>query len=159
MLMDNSNSGRYNEALNQGQEVFEQAPSNFEAPAETGMQSLENPADERANNNAETQRMRGELEGFFEQQSTNADAATEGIGEKEPEALSPELEELNQIAVPKDAKTIPTAFASKAQSIIEKDLKNNDPAAAVDDFNNARWTYMKKAFGRNLGDGLNGNKG
>jgi len=157
MLMDNSNSGRYGEALNPGQETFEQAPDDFEASVENGMQNPESVVDARANDNVETQRMRGELEGFFEQRTN---VVAEEIGEKEPEVLSPELEELKGVAVPKDAGSMPSAFASKAQSIIDKSLnKDKDPAAAVEELCNIRWTYMEKAFGRKLGDGLNGNKG
>lgn len=143
--------------MNSGQEAFEQVPDNFDASAENGMRNPESAVDARANDNAETQRMRGELEGFFEQQTN---VVAEEIGEKEPEVLSPELEELKDVTVPKDAGSMPSAFASKAQSIIDKSLnKDKDPAAAVEELCNIRWTYMEKVFGRKLGDGLNGNKG
>lgn len=64
---------------------------------------------------------------------------------------SPELRELSQIAVPRDAEQLPKPYMDKVVTIIHKDRK--DPHQLVTDLDLARWDMMRKAFNRKRGDG------
>ena len=69
---------------------------------------------------------------------------------------SPRIAELEQIEVSRDAEALPKAYVEKVSQIINED--KNDPHKLMSDLDKARWDLMKKAFGRNRGDGLNGGK-
>lgn len=155
MLMDNSVAREANGEVNRDDLGAEQLPDSFESQNDNNESLEANAVDARANNNAETQRMRGELQEMFTQNKEGANEVVE-VGEKDEAPVMPELEKLRSIEVPKDAKTIPSAFANEAQSIIDKKLKEGNAAGATDALSKIRWDYMEKAFSRNLGDGLNG---
>lgn len=157
MLMDNSGAREANGEMQQAQFGPEQLANSFETSNENSEALEMNAVDARANDNAETQRMRGELQDMFARNNEEA-AEAEAIGEAEPILGDPELEKLRGIDVPRDASTIPSAFASEAQRVLDKSIsKDKDPSLAVEQMSEMRWNYMEKAFGRKMGDGLNGN--
>lgn len=155
MLMDNSVAREANGEVDRDDLGAERLPDSFESQNDNNESLEANAVDARANNNAETQRMRGELQEMFAQREETA-SKIEEVGEKEEAPAMPELDKLRSIDVPKDAKTIPSAFANEAQSIVDKKLKEGDVAGATDALSKIRWEYMEKAFSRKLGDGLNG---
>ncbi len=73
------------------------------------------------------------------------------------EVETPALAELKNINVPRDAERLPKEYVAAITKIIESDKR--DPHRLVDDLDEARWDMLKKAYGRNLGDGLNGSGG
>jgi len=77
--------------------------------------------------------------------------------EKPQEVETPALTELKGINVPRDAERLPKDYVTAITKIINSDKR--DPHKLVDDLDEARWDMLKKAYGRNLGDGLNGNGG
>ena len=70
---------------------------------------------------------------------------------------TPALVELKNIEVPRDAERLPKEYVAAITKIIESDKR--DPHKLLDDLDQARWDMLKKAYGRNLGDGLNGSGG
>ena len=70
---------------------------------------------------------------------------------------TPALTELKSINVPRDAERLPKHYVNAITKIINSDKR--DPHKLVDDLDEARWDMMEKAFGRKLGDGLNGSGG
>ena len=70
---------------------------------------------------------------------------------------TPALTTLKGIDVPRDAERLPKEYVAAITKIIESDKR--DPHKLVDDLDEARWDMLKKAYGRNLGDGLNGSGG
>ena len=150
MLMDNSGAAREAGGLDKrpAQKSVEQARDDFGDSSDERFEALEkalNAVDARANDNPETQRMREELKGMFANKD-NPPEQTEVVGEAEPEEGLPELEKLRAIKVPENAPVMPSAFASEAQSLVDKSLKDKDPAEAVDRFYEIRWTYLQDAF-------------
>lgn len=73
------------------------------------------------------------------------------------EVETPALATLKSINVPRDAERLPKEYVTAITKIIESDKR--DPHKLVDDLDEARWDMLKKAYGRNLGDGLNGSGG
>ena len=73
------------------------------------------------------------------------------------EVETPALATLKSIEVPRDAERLPKEYVAAITKIIESDKR--DPHKLVDDLDEARWDMLKKAYGRNLGDGLNGSGG
>lgn len=69
-------------------------------------------------------------------------------------AETPALTELKSINVPRDAERLPKEYVAAITKIINADKR--DPHKLVDDLDAARWDMLSKAYGRNLGDGLNG---
>ena len=66
---------------------------------------------------------------------------------------TPALTALKSIDVPRDAERLPKEYVAAITKIIESDKR--DPHKLVDDLDEARWDMLSKAYGRNLGDGLN----
>lgn len=118
------------------------------SPEQT-MQTSENAVDARANSSAEAQRAKVELEQFFAQKAEQKANAVEEV-----KARIEPSEELAEIPVERDAKAMPSAYYKKTMDMIKKD--ENDPHELCDDLAEARWDFMRKIFGRDLGDGLNG---
>ncbi len=73
--------------------------------------------------------------------------------EQEPERAS--ITELKAIEIQRDAESLPKEYVNKVSAIIKEDSK--DPHQLSADCDILRWDLMRKAFGRNRGDGLNGN--
>ena len=113
------------------------------------MQASENAVDARANNTAEAQKAKQELEQFFAQKAEQKASAVEEV-----KARIEPSEELAEIPVERDAKAMPSAYYKKTMEMIKKD--ENDPHELCDDLAEARWDFMRKIFDRDLGDGLNG---
>lgn len=113
------------------------------------MQASENAVDARANNTAEAQKAKQELEQFFAQKAEQKANAVEEV-----KARIEPSEELAEIPVERDAKAMPSAYYKKTMEMIKKD--ENDPHELCDDLAEARWDFMRKIFDRDLGDGLNG---
>ena len=111
--------------------------------------TAENVVDTRAKDTAEARKAKAELEQFFAQKAEQkANAGEEAKARIEPS------EELAEIPVQRDAKAMPGAYYKKTMEMIKRD--ENDPHELCDDLAEARWDYMRKAYGRDLGDGLNG---
>ena len=70
---------------------------------------------------------------------------------------SPEVEALKSVNVSRDAEELPKEYVEGISKIISAD--KDDPRKLLNDLDIARWDMMKKAFGRNKGDGLNGSGG
>ena len=70
---------------------------------------------------------------------------------------TPALTELKNIDIPRDAESLPKSYAAAIARVISADKR--DPHKMVDDLDEARWDMLRKAYGRNLGDGLNGSGG
>ena len=70
----------------------------------------------------------------------------------EPE--TPEMTELKQIEVPRDAESLPKKYVDAVAKVIK--LDRQDPNKLASDVNTMKWDMMGKAYGRKLGDGLNG---
>ena len=70
---------------------------------------------------------------------------------------TPALTTLKSINVSRDAERLPKEYVAAITKIIESDKR--DPHKLIDDLDEARWDMLKKAYGRNLGDGLNGSGG
>jgi hypothetical protein len=113
------------------------------------MLASENAVDARANNTAEAQKAKQELEQFFAQKAEQKASAVEEV-----KARIEPSEELAEIPVERDAKAMPSAYYKKTMEMIKKD--ENDPHELCDDLAEARWDFMRKIFDRDLGDGLNG---
>ena len=76
-------------------------------------------------------------------------------GKKEqPDDKTPEEAEIAEIYVPHDAKEIPKKFVNQVKKCAQKYEKNPREFLNIADF--ARWTYLKGAYDRELGDGLDG---
>lgn len=65
-------------------------------------------------------------------------------------------EALGDLPVPRDAGKLPKAYQAAVAKIINRNSK--DPHKLLAELDAARWDFMKKAFARNRGDGLNGNQ-
>jgi len=97
------------------------------------------------------------MEGVAEKQSSAMPVtAPVDFAKKDEAEESPRVAELEQIEVARDAEALPKAYVAKISQIINEG--KNDPHKLMDDLDKARWDLMKKAFGRNRGDGLNGSK-
>lgn len=70
---------------------------------------------------------------------------------------SPEVAMLKSVNVSRDAEELPKEYVEGISKIISAD--KDDPRKLLNDLDIARWDMMKKAFGRNKGDGLNGSGG
>lgn len=143
------NLGGRNEVSRQTEAMRSQ--ENFVASnnPEQMMQASENIGDARANNTAEAQRAKAELEQFFAQKAEQKANAVE-----QTKARIEPSEELASIPVERDADKMPSAYYKKTVEIIKKN--ENDPHTLCDSLATARWDFMRKIFGRDLGDGLNG---
>ena len=142
------NLGGRNEVLRQTEAVRSRENFNAMAP-EQATSVAESALDMRANNTAEARKAKEELEQFFAQKAEQkADEVVEAKVRIEPS------EELAEIPVERDAKAMPSAYYKKTMEMIKKD--ENDPHELCDDLAEARWDFMRKIFGRDLGDGLNG---
>ena len=67
---------------------------------------------------------------------------------------TPALTELKGINIQRDAESLPKEYVAAITKIINSDKR--DPHKLVDDLDAARWDMLKKAYNRDLGDGLNG---
>ena len=146
LLMDNL--GGRNEVSRQAEAMRSQENFASNNP-EQMMQAPENSFDARANNTAEAQRAKAELEQFFAQKAEQKASAVEEVKVR----IEPS-EELAEIPVERDAKAMPGVYYKKTIEMIKKD--ENDPHELCDDLVKARWDFMRKIFNRDLGDGLNG---
>lgn len=70
--------------------------------------------------------------------------------------LAEDLDALEKIEVQENSERAPNAFIYQYEDGIDKRLKNGKPGEAVEFSDKARWSYMRRCFNRNLGDGLNG---
>lgn len=82
---------------------------------------------------------------------------TQPVEENAAPQETPALTTLKSIDVPRDAERLPKEYVAAITKIIESDKR--DPHKLVDDLDEARWDMLSKAYGRNLGDGLNGSGG
>ncbi len=64
------------------------------------------------------------------------------------------IAKLSEIKIQRNAESLPKAYEKAVQRIVERSRK--DPFRLVQEMDIARWDMMGKAFGRKLGDGLNG---
>ncbi len=143
------NLGGRNEVSKQAEAMRSQEDFSSLDGFEQVTSTAENVVDARAKDTAEVRKAKAELEQFFAQkaeQKTNA-------GEEAKARIEPS-EELAEIPVQRDAKAMPGAYYKKTMEMIKRD--ENDPHELCDDLAEARWDYMRKAYGRDLGDGLNG---
>ncbi len=113
------------------------------------------PAGERpVEMNAETESVVGEM--ASEAQSSAMPVAQPVVADDtDEEPVSPEVATLQSIEVQRDAENLPKEYVNGISEIIKKD--KSDPHKLSLDLDIARWDLMRKAFGRNRGDGLNGN--
>ena len=96
-----------------------------------------------------------ETAGVSEKQSSAMPTTDKADDKKEEEEKeTPALTELKSIDVPRDAEKLPPQYVNKIAKIVETDKK--DPYQLVEDLDVARWDMMRKAFGRQMGDGLTG---
>ncbi len=142
------NLGGRIENSRQSEAIRSQESMSLNGP-EQMMQASENAVDARANNTAEAQKAKQELEQFFAQKAEQKANAVEEV-----KARIEPSEELAEIPVERDAKAMPSAYYKKTMEMIKKD--ENDPHELCDDLAEARWDFMRKIFDRDLGDGLNG---
>lgn len=142
------NLGGRIENSRQSEAIRSQESMSLNGP-EQMMQASENAVDARANNTAEAQKAKQELEQFFAQKAEQKASAVEEV-----KARIEPSEELAEIPVARDAKAMPSAYYKKTMEMIKKD--ENDPHELCDDLAEARWDFMRKIFDRDLGDGLNG---
>lgn len=142
------NLGGRIENSRQSEAIRSQESMSLNGP-EQMMQASENAVDARANNTAEAQKAKQELEQFFAQKAEQKATAVEEV-----KARIEPSEELAEIPVARDAKAMPSAYYKKTMEMIKKD--ENDPHELCDDLAEARWDFMRKIFDRDLGDGLNG---
>lgn len=142
------NLGGRIENSRQSEAIRSQESMSLNGP-EQMMQVSENAVDARANNTAEAQKAKQELEQFFAQKAEQKANAVEEV-----KARIEPSEELAEIPVERDAKAMPSAYYKKTMEMIKKD--ENDPHELCDDLAEARWDFMRKIFDRDLGDGLNG---
>jgi hypothetical protein len=76
-----------------------------------------------------------------------------GNAEVKPDE-APAMEELRKINIPRDAERLPKEYAVAFAKVVEEDKR--DPHQLVEDVKKSRWDLLEKAYGRKLGDGLNG---
>ena len=115
-------------------------------------ENLNQMGEEPMDSNAETEAVVGEV--ASEQASSAMPAAPmvdDNSGQTEERA---KITELKAIEIKRDAEALPKEYVNKVSEIIKEDSK--DPHQLSADCDILRWDLMKKAFGRNLGDGLNG---
>ena len=103
--------------------------------------------------NAETEAAVGEMASEA-QSSAMPVAQPVPTDDADGEPMSPEVATLQSIEIQRDAEELPKEYVNGISEIIKKD--KSDPHKLSLDLDIARWDLMKKAFGRNLGDGLNG---
>ena len=97
------------------------------------------------------------------------ESAESSVGEKASEQISSAMpvakpaedgdearEALADLQVPRDAEKLPKAYQAAVTKIVNRNSK--DPHKLLAELDVARWDFMKKAFARNRGDGLNGNQ-
>ena len=101
--------------------------------------------------NAETEAITSEV--AAEQASSAMPVATT-TDEDSAQPESAKITELKAIEIKRDAEELPKEYVNKVSEIIKEDGK--DPHQLSTDCDILRWDLMRKAFGRNLGDGLNG---
>ena len=89
-----------------------------------------------------------------ETQSSTMPVMAPPVEESEETAVTPEVENLQKIDIPRDAEELPKEYVAAVSKVIESDKK--DPYQLVSDLDKARWDLLKKAYGRKIGDGLNG---
>ena len=143
------NLGGRNEVSKQAEAMRSQEDFSSLDGFEQVTSSAENVVDARAKDTAEVRKAKAELEQFFAQKAEQKANA----GEEAKTRIEPS-EELAEIPVQRDAKAMPGAYYKKTMEMIKRD--ENDPHELCDDLAEARWDYMRKAYGRDLGDGLNG---
>lgn len=119
----------YEQFLNSGENLTPQA----EAPVEM---------------NAETEAVVGEVA------AEQTPVAAPMPADEPAEVQSAEMQAVEQIEIPRDAENIPKNYADAVAKVIQKDKE--DPNQLCSDVDKMRWDLMKKAFGRNRGDGLHG---
>lgn len=155
MLMDNMGVGGGNAGENKG--IFS-APEN-----------VPNPMGE-VPNFEEFLNSREDLKPQIEAPAEMIENAEASMGEKAPEQMSNVMpvqtqakpaedgdearEMLTNIPVPRDAEKLPKAYNAAVTKIINRNSK--DPHKLLAELDVARWDFMRKAFARNRGDGLNG---
>lgn len=112
------------------------------------------PAGERpVEMNAEAEAAVGEMASEA-QSSAMPVAQSVSTDDADEEPMSPEVATLQSIEIQRDAEELPKEYVNGISEIIKKD--KSDPHKLSLDLDIARWDLMKKAFGRKLGDGLNG---
>ena len=94
----------------------------------------------------------GEMAG--DMQSSAMPVAPTPVMKNEEGSVSQEVEDLQKINIERDAEQLPKEYVAAVAKIIESDKK--DPYQLVTDLDKARWDLLKKAYGRNKGDGLSG---
>ena len=79
---------------------------------------------------------------------------SDGGKKEQPDDKTPEEAEISEIYVPQDAKEIPKKFVNQVKTFAQKYEKNPHEFSKIMDF--SRWNYIKKAYHRKMGDGLEG---
>lgn len=67
---------------------------------------------------------------------------------------APAMDKLRSVEIARNAEQLPKDYEAAFASVVEQDKR--DPYQLVKDVDKARWDLLKKAYGRGLGDGLNG---
>ena len=146
------NTGAKGENIRGSKEQMLRAPESYEAT-----QNVEAPAEQsgdmRANNNAETRRMQEELNQFFEDRKAKQ-AASAAEEEAAPKELAPAVEEVKDIPIKPDAKSLNKALGQKILGIMKRDEK--EPNQLSEDFNALRKYYLDKT--KKDGLSINGGK-
>lgn len=96
----------------------------------------------------------GAPEKASEVQSSAMPATAPATDDSDDVPESQEVAELQRVDIPRDAEELPKAYVAAVSKIVESDKR--DPHQLVSDLDKARWDLLKKAYGRKLGDGLNG---
>ena len=157
MLMDNNGgasavSGENGPILTPPETTPSGAVENFEEYL-ANQESLESTGEQSAEMGAEAESAAAEFapEQVPGEMPTMAAPAVDEPEQPTERAL---ITELKAIDIPRDAEELPKEYVNKVSAIIKEDSK--DPYQLSADCDILRWDLMKKAFGRNLGDGLNG---
>ena len=157
MLMDNNGgasavSGENNPILTPPETAPSGETENFEEYLNS-REDLKPAGEQPVEMNAEAEAVVAEV--APEQTSSAMPTAAPVTNEPEEEQERASITELKAIEIQRDAESLPKEYVNKVSEIIKEDSK--DPHQLSADCDILRWDLMKKAFGRNLGDGLNGN--
>ncbi len=114
-------------------------------------------------------KQREDLKPQMEMPAEMVEGSESAMGERAPEQMSSAMPApvakpvedgdeakamLADIPVPRDADKLPKAYNAAVTKIINRNSK--DPHKLLAELDAARWDFMRKAFARNRGDGLNG---
>ena len=134
------NTGAKGEIIRGSNEQMLHGPESYNE-ANVAEAQVEQKGDMRANSNAETRRMQEELNRFFEERKAEKEAAAEEA-EAAPEELAPVVEEIKDIPIKPEAKSLNKALGQKILGIMKRNEK--DPNQLSADFNSLRKYYLDK---------------